>query len=82
MTGDPGDFCANDSDQSTKNWFKGGDADLTAVVQKMNSYLYTYDACAIEFEFQCGGGEELVDPRISFNYIFGSEEYYEVRRRS
>ena len=76
-TGDPGDFCENDSDQTTRNWFLGGDGDLTAIVQQTNQYLYTYDACTIEFEFQCGQGMELVQPNITFNYIFGSEEYYE-----
>ncbi|KAL7552796.1 hypothetical protein ACHAWF_016052, partial [Thalassiosira exigua] len=77
-SGDPADFCGNDSDQNTKNWFLDGDADLTAVAQEINPFSVTYDACSIEFEFRCGDGTTpLNDPRVSFDYVFGSEEYYE-----
>ena len=78
-SGNPEDFCGNDSDQNTKNWYQGGDANLTEVVQASNPFAQTYDACVIEFEFQCSDDSNtpLNDPQVSFDYIFGSEEYYE-----
>ena len=45
-----------------------------------NPFALTYDACTIEFEFQCINpttGTPFLEPQISFDYIFGSEEYYE-----
>ena len=33
-SGNPDDFCGQDSDQNTKNWYLGGDASLTSVVQE------------------------------------------------
>eukprot|EP00986_Skeletonema_menzelii_P009798 scaffold4562_cov132-Skeletonema_menzelii.AAC.4 len=76
-TGSPSNFCNNDSNESTTDWKVGGDADLTALVQETNVYAQTYDACSIEFEFKCGGGVSSEDLELSFDYVFGSDEYYE-----
>ena len=69
-SGTPADFCSNDSDQNTKNWKLGGDADLQSNVDAQ-----TYDACVIEFEFKCADNFEAAE--VSFDYVFGSEEYDE-----
>ena len=46
-----------------------GDADLDALLTTST----THEACALEFQFECS-----VDPcEISFDYVFGSEEYLE-----
>ena len=78
-SGAPEEFCWNDSDQNSKNWYGDGDADLTAVVQQSSRYSNTYDACVIEFEFRCV--QEQLDlvasQEVSFRYVWGSDEYYE-----
>ena len=42
-SGNPDDFCGNDSDQSTKNWYEVGDETLTGVIQQSNPFAQTYD---------------------------------------
>ncbi len=76
-TGRPEDFCWNDSDENTLQWGTPGDADLEAIVEgTVGLSVPTYDACTIEFEFRCA--EDMVSsPEVSFNYMFGSDEYYE-----
>ena len=76
-SGLPADFCWNDSDENSMSWKLGGDADLTAVAQQSNIYAQTNDACVIEFEFKCAENFEAVTSEVSFDYIFGSKEYYE-----
>ena len=76
-SGDPEEFCWNDSDQNSNNFELGGDADLTAVVQESSRYSQTYDACVIEFEFRCADENLVSVPEVSFRYVWGSEEYYE-----
>ena len=39
-SGNPNDFCGQDSDQNTKNWYLGGDGDLTSVVQER--YVFNF----------------------------------------
>lgn len=57
-SGDPNDFCNNDSDQQSTQFTNattglgydvGGDADLTNIAKKNNVNGITYDACIIEF---------------------------------
>lgn len=76
-SGNPEDFCWNDSDQHSTNFLGPGDPDLTAVVQQSSRYSSTYDACVIEFEFRCADEDMVGVPEVSFRYIWGSEEYYE-----
>ena len=64
------------SDDSSKSWYKEGDYNLTALLQQTNPYAYTMDACKVQFEFRCVGDSNQ-SVRLSFNYMFGSEEYYE-----
>ncbi|KAL7543599.1 hypothetical protein ACHAXR_012911, partial [Thalassiosira sp. AJA248-18] len=77
-SGNPDDFCENNSDHQTTQFLgRPGDPDLTAIVKQSNSLAETYDACVIEFEFKCDERESYPGPELSFEYIFGSEEYYE-----
>ena len=53
-SGNPDDFCINDSDQQTTQWRNmtwaaSGDADLTSIAKKNSQWAVTYDACIIEF---------------------------------
>lgn len=74
-SGNPLHFDSNDSDQQTTRWYDANsnlyDADLAATLG--NNAVF--DACFIEFDFQCPG--EGYVPQVSFKYMFGSEEYYE-----
>ena len=83
-SGEPNALWNQDSDKYTKDWDSplGGDPDLfvTANEDELCSSCSTAyairDACVLEFDFRCTGGEQYV-PEVSFKYIFGSEEYYE-----
>ncbi len=55
----------NSTGKSTSNSLNG-DADLTALCSKT-----TYDACILEFDFI------PTSSKITFRYVFGSEEYME-----
>ena len=74
-SGDPNDFESNDSDQETTRWYTSSnqyyDSHLAATIN--NNAVY--DACFVEFDFKCSG--EGYVPQLSFNYVFGSEEYHE-----
>jgi hypothetical protein len=48
-TGDPDQFCMNDSDVQSTNWGKGGDADLTSIAKKTAENALTYDAVSSLF---------------------------------
>ena len=77
-TGTPEEFCWNDSDQQTTRFETAGDDDLERVIEKNSGErVFTYDACFIEFDFRCSAQIESAS-EVSFEYIFGSEEYYEV----
>lgn len=56
----------NSGNTSTSN-NKSGDADLNTLIPGYK----TYDATILEFDFETVGGD------LSFNYVFGSEEYNE-----
>lgn len=79
-TGNPEDFNGQDSDEATTN-FKvlDGDEDLQTVLP-INSNGGTapiYDACYLKFEFRCPEETDVFTPRVNFDYVFASEEYYE-----
>ena len=76
-SGDPEQFCWNDSDQNSNNFLEEGDPDLTAVVQQSSRYSQTYDACVLQFEFRCANQDLVSEPEVSFRYVWGSDEYYE-----
>jgi len=83
-SGHPTALWNQDSDKYTKDWDSplGGDPDLFVTANQdelcssCSSAYAIRDACVLEFDFRCTGGEQYV-PEISFKYIFGSEEYYE-----
>ena len=75
-TGKPRDFCWNDYDDNTHQWNTDGDTNLTALLRENNPNAVSYDACTIEFEFKCADNH-LNSPQVSFQYMFGSDEYYE-----
>jgi hypothetical protein len=71
-SGNPLDFNNQTSDKKTTQLEHGAiDWDLQNYVSHT-----VHDACSITFQFQCTGGDAYV-PVVSFNYVFGSEEYYE-----
>lgn len=78
-SGNPYEFTSGGGDQSdgsSTNWYSYGDDELTALLQQTNPYAYTMDACKVQVELRCVGSSNQ-PARLSFNYIFGSEEYYE-----
>lgn len=75
-SGKPENFNGQDGDKQTTafsyvNATDSKDLDL----QNMVKPYTTYDACWIKFQFKCTS--EAYVPVVSFNYVFGSEEYYE-----
>lgn len=62
----PADFCGNDHDDNTRDWYAPGDADLTALVHETHPGVGTHDACVIEFQFRCVDGHALDQPEASF----------------
>jgi hypothetical protein len=75
-SGNPLDFESNDSDQQTTKWYTPDnnyfDLDL---YKQMTNAASVFDACWISFDFKCT--TEAYVPKITFDYFFGSEEYYE-----
>jgi hypothetical protein len=73
-TGNPASLDNNDSGSTTTVFGLPGDADLNLIV----SPLTTNDACVLSFDFTCAQ-----DPcPISFDYVWGSEEYNEFVNES
>ncbi len=56
-------FCDNDSSGESKEWREPGDTTIED----------SYDACVIQFEFQC----ENTNDEVSIDYVFASDEYME-----
>jgi len=79
-SGNPYDFISRggggDSSGSSTDWHGEGDYELMDHLQRANPYVYTMDACKVQFEIRCKGNSKQ-RARLSFNYMFGSEEYYE-----
>lgn len=61
----------NTSDNTTTNNGEPGDPDLDGLIP---GYA-TRDCAALEFDFECSGGE--LGGELQFNYVFTSEEYNE-----
>jgi hypothetical protein len=80
-SGDPRRFNWNDGDMDTvehstsespSSWVSELRADVYNQSKVQASF---YDSCAISFQFRCKSNGYV--PRVSFKYVFGSEEYYE-----
>lgn len=70
-SGKPSDFNNQTSDSKTTIFdVDSPDADLQKYVD-----FVVRDACWIKFKFKCTSDAYV--PVVSFNYVFGSEEYYE-----
>ena len=82
-SGNPYDFSGGGGEQSSiswyksTNWYEEGDDTLTAYLKETNPYVSTVDACKVQFELRCVGDSSKQSARLSFNYMFGSEEYYQ-----
>lgn len=70
-SGRPEDFNGQDSDKQTTQFT------VSSTDQDLQSYVShsVFDACWISFKFRCTSTAYV--PTVSFNYVFGSEEYYE-----
>ena len=76
-SGSPLHMNTQDKDDQTTRHGEGGDWDLKKTVDDSNGKNNAiHDACVLQFDFRCLGGEGYI-PHIEFKYIFGSEEYYE-----
>ena len=74
-SGNPYDFISrgHHSSGSSTDWHGEGDYELMDYLQRANPYVYTMDACKVQFEIRCKGNSKQ-RARLSFNYMFGSEE--------
>ena len=72
-TGKPQSFCWNDNTRTTHEWQLPGDEDIDNITSRLS-----FDACEIEFEFLC----HSEFPEVSFQYVFGSEEYAEYAKQN
>lgn len=63
----------NSSDSTTTSFGTAGDPNLNVIVAPFNTT--TFDACVLEFDFQCPVGSQ--GSEVSFRYNFASEEYNE-----
>eukprot|EP00984_Skeletonema_dohrnii_P001046 scaffold328_cov95-Skeletonema_dohrnii-CCMP3373.AAC.11 len=74
-SGDPEELERNNDDGTDTNWSSNlgfgalSDADLEQATGQTEP---SYDACFIQFDFKC-----TVGSTVSFNYLFGSDEYTE-----
>eukprot|EP00986_Skeletonema_menzelii_P000677 scaffold193_cov157-Skeletonema_menzelii.AAC.9 len=76
-TGKPEDFHINDSDETTTDLGIGtGDAHL-----EHNMGIKVLDPCFIQFEFSCPEAADIYTPQVSFDYVFGSEEYLQPKKK-
>ena len=81
-TGNPTDFSKNDSVETTTNFdIEYDDTDLVSLLP--NNDTRVYDPCYIQFDFMCPSSSSSTtteeDTTITFNYMFGSEEYGNLR---
>lgn len=73
-TGNPQDFHINDSDKTTTDFgIITGDINLE---HELPPRTKVFDSCFIQFEFSCPEEMDAYTHQVSFDYIFGSEEYY------
>lgn len=76
-SGKPEDFNGNDSDETTTsfNRLSVDEPTLSGLLSGVNDI---YDPCYIQFDFKCPDETDIFTPTFNFDYVFGSEEYYEV----
>eukprot|EP01082_Thalassiosira_pseudonana_P000083 g127.t1 g127 contig1:303470-306620(-) len=75
-SGNVEDFNGQDSDETTTDFkVRTGDADLET--QLPSDAGSVFDPCYIQFEFRCPEETDIFTPNVNFDYVFGSEEYYE-----
>ena len=73
-TGNFQDFHINDSDETSTNFgITTGDINLEHELPPRTQVL---DPCFIQFEFSCPDETDLSTSLLTFEYVFGSEEYY------
>lgn len=73
-SGNVEDFNGQDSDGTTTNFnVDTGDADLESQIPGEQ----VFDSCFIQFEFRCPDETDIFTPEVNFDFVFGSEEYYE-----
>ena len=78
-TGDPEDFNINDSDETTTDFgIDTGEIHLEHNVAQGEQVL---DPCFIQFEFSCPEIIDIYTPQVSFDYVFGSEEYLQKKAK-
>ena len=69
----------NDSDETTTDLgITTGDAHLEHNMRQGNKVL---DPCFIQFEFSCPESADIYTPEVSFDYVFGSEEYLTPKKK-
>lgn len=81
-SGNPEDFNGQDSDEATTNWkVTDPDEELSSVLPGGEVITggegAVYDACYLKFEFRCPDETDAFTPKVNFDYVFGSDEYYE-----
>ena len=75
-SGNVEDFNGQDSDETTTDFkVRTGDANLET--QLPSDAGSVFDPCYIQFEFRCPEETDIFTPNVNFDYVFGSEEYYE-----
>ncbi|GAX20877.1 hypothetical protein FisN_7Hh196 [Fistulifera solaris] len=62
----------NNFGNTQTNFNRPGDSNLDSLIPGFS----TLDACVLQFDFQCGEGE-VATFDLTFDYVFGSEEYLE-----
>eukprot|EP00984_Skeletonema_dohrnii_P004988 scaffold1769_cov132-Skeletonema_dohrnii-CCMP3373.AAC.5 len=75
----PEDFHINDSDETTTDFgIETGDIHLEHNIAQGTQVL---DPCFIQFEFSCPETTDIYTPQVSFDYVFGSEEYLQKKKK-
>jgi hypothetical protein len=79
-TGKPEDFHINDSPETTTDFeVTIGDVHLEHNVKHGTKVVL--DPCFIQFEFSCPEATDIYTPQVSFDYVFGSEEYFHKKKK-
>ena len=79
-TGNPEDFHINDSEETSTNFgVTTGDIHLEQLKKEKEEQVL--DPCFIEFEASCPEAAGIYTPQLTFNYVFGSEEYFKKAKK-
>ena len=79
-TGNPEDFHTNDSEETSTNFgIATGDIHLEQLKKEKEEQVL--DPCFIEFEASCPEAAGIYTPQLTFNYVFGSEEYFKKAKK-